>query len=165
MILSIIAAVGKNGAIGMENKLIWSLPSDLKRFKALTMGYPILMGRKTFESIGRALPGRKNIVISSTVEPGALPDVIVASSFQKAVEIASKDATEEAFVIGGERVFREALPRANKLYITLVDTDEPGDTFFPQIDYSVWHEVGRESVPQTDRDQYPFIYINYERIR
>lgn len=141
--VSLIVAMAKNRVIGANNALPWHLPSDLKRFKALTMGHHILMGRKTFESIGRVLPGRTSVVISRN--PGYRPaGVVVARSIADAIDKARGDA--EIFVIGGEQVFREALPSANRIYLTEIDRDFPGDVFFPELEQGRWQETASETV-------------------
>ena len=134
--VSIIAALGvKTRAIGKAGGLLWKIPGDLLRFKALTMGHPIIMGRRTYESIGRALPDRTNIVISrsSTFAPlGGL----TAKSLEEALEISRKSAgSEEIFIIGGGEIYTQALPATDRLYLTLVDSEEEGDTFFPEYPY------------------------------
>jgi len=141
-ILSLIVAVAQNGVIGINNTLPWRLPEDLKRFKALTSGHPIIMGRKTFESLGRPLPNRRNIVISRN------PDCVFAgaevfASIEDAIA-ACKDA-EKAFVIGGGEIYRQALALVDELQITEVDLAPEGDAFFPAIDMSIWREAAREA--------------------
>lgn len=130
--LSIIAVIGKNRELGKDEKLLWHIPGDLPRFKKLTMGHPVIMGRKTFASIGRPLPGRTNIVISRSLQGDG---VTVVSSLDEAIAVAKKSAgSEEIFVIGGGQVFAAAIDRADKLYLTVVDETADADTFFP--DYS-----------------------------
>lgn len=131
MILSLIVAMSKNGVIGCENKLPWHLPEDLKHFKKVTMGKPVIMGRKTFESIGRILPGRKNIIISRQRDL-KIEGVEVASSLGDAIKLCV--GVEEAFVIGGAQIYLEALPRVTRLYITEIDKEFLGDAKFPEID-------------------------------
>ncbi|MES2953725.1 MAG: dihydrofolate reductase [Patescibacteria group bacterium] len=127
----LIAAIGKKTrAIGREGKLLWKIPEDLKRFKVLTLGYPIIMGRKTFDSIGKALPGRKNFVISRNPDFAHL-DIEKVSSLDEALLLAEESAPEKIFVIGGGEIYKQALTRADRLMLTLVDSDEEGDTFFP----------------------------------
>ncbi len=135
--------MAKNGVIGAHNKLPWHLSSDLKRFKALTMGHHIIMGRKTFESIGRLLPGRTSVVISRN--PGFRFDGIqVANSLDKALALADGDS--EVFVIGGEQIFREALGLADRILMTEIHREFEGDTFFPAIEPAIWKQVSREAV-------------------
>ena len=130
--ISIIAALGKNTrVIGKENSLPWYIPDDLKRFKALTTGHPIIMGRKTFESIGKALPNRTSIVITNTTEY-AKEDIVVVHSLTEALEKASAIEDEEIFVIGGAQIYQQALPFADKLYLTIINEEKPGDVFFPE---------------------------------
>jgi len=136
--ISLIAAIGKNNrAIGKNNRLLWHLPSDLKRFKELTTGHPIIMGYNTFKSIGQALPNRTNIVLNT--EPLNIPNVTVCSSLEKAIEVASQENNQEVFVIGGGMVYSQAISLANRLYLTLVDDESEGDTHFP--DYSLFNKV------------------------
>jgi dihydrofolate reductase len=138
MRISIIVAMTGNRVIGRGGAMPWHLPADLKRFKELTMGSPIIMGRKTFESLPGVLPGRRHIVISRN--PDYRPaGVEVVGSLDAALAAASDAA--EVFVIGGADIFREALPRADRLYATLIDTEMEGDTFFPEFDIREWREV------------------------
>lgn len=128
--LSIIAAIGKNRELGKNNELIWRISSDLKRVKALTMGHPIIMGRKTHESIGRPLPGRTNIVITSRAEE--IPGCLVVPSLEKALEAARALDAEEIFIFGGAQVYNAALPHASRLYLTVINaTDAGADVYFP----------------------------------
>lgn len=139
--ISIIVAVADNGVIGCANKLIWHLSDDLKRFKRLTTGHPVVMGRKTFDSIGRPLPNRVNIVISRDKSLD-IEDVVVVNSIDGAVGLFGAD--EEIFIIGGGEIYRQSMPLADKLYLTLVHQTPEGDTYFPEIDHGQWKEVFRE---------------------
>ena len=139
--ISIIVAVADNGVIGCANKLIWHLSDDLKRFKRLTTGHPVVMGRKTFDSIGRPLPNRVNIVISRDKSLD-IEDVVVVNSIDGAVGLFGTD--EEIFIIGGGEIYRQSMPLADKLYLTLVHQTPEGDTYFPEIDHRQWKEVFRE---------------------
>lgn len=133
----------------MTGKLLWQLPGDLPRFKKLTMGHPIIMGRKTYESIGKALPGRTNIVVTHNPNFVAL-GALGAKSLEQAFEIAkSSPGSEEAFVIGGGEIYKQALPFTNRLYLTLVESDEPGDTFFPEYE-SEFEVVQKEEGAPTE---------------
>ena len=135
--------MGSNRAIGAQGKLPWHIPEDLKRFKALTLGHPIVMGRKTYESIGRLLPGRTSVIV--TRERGyAVPGALVAHSLDAAL-VQCTDA-EEVFVIGGGELFAEALARAQRIYLTHVDLAPPADTFFPPLDPAQWREVRCETL-------------------
>jgi dihydrofolate reductase len=145
--ISLIVAMARNRVIGANGGLPWHLSSDLKRFKALTMGHHILMGRKTFESIGRVLPGRTSVVITRNPRWRA-EGVVVASSLADALSKAAGD--DEIFVIGGEQVFREALNIADRILLTEIGRDFDGDTHFPRIDGQEWVEVSREPVPDPE---------------
>lgn len=155
MIVSIIVAIANNNAIGKNNQLLWHLSKDLKRFKSLTMGHPIIMGRKTFESIGRPLPGRRNIVISNTLAP--MENLEIAHSLHEAID--SCKSEKEIFIIGGGQIYAEAYPIANRIYLTKVDVNpEDADTFFPEIDVENWQISFKE-------EHSGFSFINYERIK
>jgi len=140
--LAIIAGIGANRVIGVDGHLPWRLPEDMKRFKALTMGHAVIMGRKTHESVGRPLPGRRNIVVSR--RPGLeVPGCEVASSFEAALALV-KGKDTLPFVIGGEALYRAALPLATHLYLTLVPLAPVGDTYFPELEPGAWREVDRQ---------------------
>ncbi len=147
MKLSIIVAVAENGVIGRDNRLPWRISGDLKRFKALTLGHHLLMGRKTFESIGRALPGRTTIVLSRGT-PELPAGIAHATSLDRAVDLARAAGETEAFVAGGGSVYAEALPRADGLYLTRVAIEVAGDTYFPGWDRDAWQLVSVESCPR-----------------
>ena len=139
--ISIIVAMARNGVIGANNALPWHLSADLKRFKSLTMGHHIIMGRKTFQSIGRVLPGRTSVVV--TRNPAfRYEGVLTAASVPEAIQRSSQDT--EIFIIGGEAVFREALPLATRIHATEIARDYDGDTFFPAFDRTQWRETGAE---------------------
>lgn len=142
--ISIIAAVGRNNrAIGKAGTLLWRISDDLKRFKTLTTGHPIIMGRKTFESVGRALPNRTNIVITRNAGFRA-EGVVVAKSLEEAIKITEHTPQKENFIIGGGEIYRQALPLADKLYLTLVESGADGDTFFPDWTKDFTRESFRE---------------------
>jgi len=162
MLISIIVAVSRNGVIGKDNQLIWRLPDDLKRFKNLTMGHPIIMGRKTFDSIGKPLPGRTSIVITRNPE-FTLDGIIVAHSLEKALEEAKKTGTDEAFIIGGGQLYQQALDITNRLYITEVQTVISGDTFFKIEKPDSWLETERTVHQADDRHIFAFNFVNYTR--
>lgn len=158
--ISIIAALARNGVIGIENRLPWRLPEDLAHFKALTLGHPILMGRKTFESLGRPLPGRTNIVI--TRNPGYCKDGCrVAGSVPAAIALC-KDA-DEIFFIGGAELYAQVIPLADRLYLTEVDIETGGDAWFPEYDKRAFREISRESHTGGKGDMLPFDFVVYER--
>jgi dihydrofolate reductase len=153
--------------IGRGGGLPWRLSADLKRFKALTKGHHLVMGRKTFESIGRPLPGRTSIVLtrqpaSNWAHSAAASDFLTAASLDEALSRAAGD--DEVFVVGGAEIYILALPRADRLYVTWVDADVEGDTFFPQVDWAQWRLVSEESHSADARNEYPFRFAIYTRI-
>jgi dihydrofolate reductase len=163
MKLCLIVAVSRNGVIGRDNQLPWHLPEDLKFFKSVTMGKPILMGRKTFESIGRPLPGRTNIVISRDPQWHSA-GVEVAQSLEAALqqgrEACHAAGAEEIMVIGGEQIYRMALPLADRLYLTQVDAEIEGDAYFPVVDFDDWQQVS-EALPEAyDDHSYRFLTLD-----
>ncbi len=160
MKISMIAAMTVNRVIGKDNKMPWHLPEDLKHFKASTMGKPVIMGRRTFESIGRPLPGRHNIVITRQNDFSAR-GITVVSGFEEAKQAAA-DA-EEIAVIGGGQLYRQILPVAEKLYLTLIDIDVEGDTYFPEWDDGSWKQECRENGVSSTGVRYSF--INYVKNR
>lgn len=163
MIISIIVAAGLNGAIGFKNSLLWHLPDDFKRFRQLTMDKPVIMGRKTFESIGKPLPGRLNIVITGN-ENFSNEGISVVNSVSKALELARSTGTEEAFIIGGGMIYNETMPLVNRIYLTLVNTSPEADTFF-EIQAPVnWKETFREHHPSDSRHEFAFDFIDYQRV-
>jgi dihydrofolate reductase len=163
MKLAIIVAVAENGAIGKDNQLLWRLPDDLKRFKQLTMGSPIIMGRKTFDSIGKPLPGRTSIVISRSA--GSFPGgVIGVTSIEEAVEQASQCGADTAFVIGGGEIYRLFLPIVDKIYLTKVHTSIEGDTYFKIENPEEWKEVHRDVHEPDDRHGLAFEFVDLEKL-
>jgi len=160
MTLSLIVAVDENNGIGKDNKLPWHLPADLKHFKALTTGHPIIMGRKTFESIGKALPNRRNIVISRQTDYVA-EGVSVVSSLDEAFRICKTD--DESFVIGGAEIFKYALPLANILYLTVIHHEFNADTFFPEINKENWIEAESTTHEPDEKNIYAYTFIKYVR--
>ncbi|HEX2474424.1 MAG TPA: dihydrofolate reductase [Lacipirellulaceae bacterium] len=142
MLVSIIAAVAENGVIGRDGKLPWHLSADLRRFKQLTMGHTVIMGRRTWESIGRSLPGRRMIVISRQPDYHVeVASVDVATSLDGALALARAAGDDEAFIIGGGALYREALPQVDRLYYTAVRADVPGDAYFPDVEWSQWRLI------------------------
>lgn len=156
--ISIIVAMAHQRVIGIHNTLPWHLPEDLKRFRALTMGHHIIMGRKTYESLGRLLPGRTTVIVTRnkqyTVE-GAL----IANGLDEAIAVCKED--DEVFIIGGAELYQDALKVANKLYITEIDLEVKGDAFFPKINLSAWQEVSREQ--HVSAQGLSFQYVCYQR--
>lgn len=164
--LALIVARAANGVIGRDNQLPWYLPNDLRYFKATTMGKPIIMGRKTFESIGKPLPGRANIVVTRNPKWSA-EGVRVVDEPQAAVslarEIALLDGVGEVMVIGGEQLYAALLPAAHRLYLTEVHAEVPGDARFPELDWSQWREIGREDFPAEGPNPYDYSFVVYQR--
>jgi dihydrofolate reductase len=157
---SLIVARARNGAIGLANAMPWHLPADLAHFKRTTLGHPVIMGRRTWESIGRALPGRKNIVVSRT--PGFRAEgAQVVGSLSEAWRAA--EGAEEAFVIGGARLYAEALPDAGRVYLTDVVGEVEGDTFFPELDPREWRETLLAEQPADGRNAYALRFLLLER--
>ena len=160
MIRSIIVAVADDMSIGRDNALMWHLRGDMKFFRETTTGHPVIMGRKTFESIGKALPGRLNIVISRSME--GREDLKVASSLEEAFALAGQSGADECFVMGGGTVYRQALPLADRLYVTLVHTVVPdADTFFPEIDPGLWEEEW--SSDTFEEEGLKYVFKRYKR--
>ncbi len=157
--VSAIAVVGaRTLVLGLAGKLLWRLPGDMKRFRAITIGHPVIMGRKTFESIGRALPGRLNIVVTRNKD--YKPEgVILAGSLSDGLALAKETMNEEVFIIGGGDLYKEALPFLDRLYLTLVDSDEIGDTFFP--DYSQFKKVIKEESREDNGLKYRFVILEH----
>jgi len=160
MKISLIVAMAENRVIGEGNDLPWHLPADLKRFKALTIGHVIVMGRKTFESIGRPLPRRHSVVITRNPEYRA-PGVSVVHSLEQALDQAAGE--DEVFVIGGAAIFAQALPRADRLYLTLVHAEPPGDVVFPPLPADQWTLVEEQPHPADERHAWPYTFRRYER--
>ena len=162
MTLTLIAAIDRRRAIGYRNRLLFWLPDDLKRFKALTTGHTILMGRRTFESLPKgALPHRRNVVLST--QPGlSLPGAEVYPTLEAA--LASCRPDEQVYVIGGASLYRQALPLADGLCLTEIDAEAPqADAWFPPIDPTVWHEKSRDARPADEKHPCPFAFVDYER--
>ncbi len=155
--ISLVAAMARNRVIGRDNRLPWSLSEDLKRFKELTSGHPLILGRKTYESIGRLLPNRTTIIV--TRQPDfQVPGALMASSLEDAIARAS-ELDEEIFIAGGGEIYAQAWPRADRIHLTVIDQDIPGDAYFPELDWDQFREVSREdhSAPL------PFSFRVYER--
>jgi len=160
--LSLIVAMTRAGIIGKDGGLPWHLSSDLKRFKSLTMKHHIIMGRKTFESLGRVLPGRTTIVVSRQSNFAAPAEVIVVQDLDNAIAIAASDP--EPFIIGGGQLFEPAITLANRLYVTWVEADIAGDTYFPPIEWSDWREITREAHPADAKNDYDTTFCVYDRL-
>lgn len=165
--VALIVAVAANNVIGRNNALPWHLPEDLRYFKQVTLGKPVVMGRKTFESIGRPLPGRTNIVVTRNARFSA-PGIEVAGSLDAALaaaeRVACRDGVAEVMVIGGAKIYAAALPRAQRLYITEVHARVDGDALLPEIDWRQWQEVSREHHAASAPDAYAYSFVRYERL-
>ncbi len=166
MILSLIAGVARNGVIGRDNQLLWRLPEDMKHFRATTMGAPVIMGRKTWDSLPerfRPLPGRRNIVL--TRQPGFVAEgASLAADLDAALALARGDGAPRAFVIGGEQVYRAALPMADELVLTEVERDEVGDAHFPDFCRDAFAEVARERHRAAAPNDFDFSFVTYRRL-
>lgn len=161
--MTIIAAISENLALGKNNQLLWHLPDDFKRFKAVTTGHHVIMGRKTFESLGKkALPNRTNIVITSD-KNYECSCVVVANSLKKALQIAHR-TDSNPFVIGGGTIYEQAMKIADKLDLTIVHHTFDADVYFPEIDYMTWRETSRTFHPKDEKHAYDFSFVTYERI-
>lgn len=164
MKISITVAMASNRAIGLNNQMPWHLSADLKRFKQTTMGFPIIMGRKTFESIGRPLPGRINIIV--TRNPAyQQTGCVIANTIEQALTIAAQQATDQAFIIGGSALYRDTLAIADNIYLTLIHQDFPGDTFFPDINPNEWREVEREDVLNDVTVSFKYSFLTLTRVK
>jgi dihydrofolate reductase len=160
MTISIIVAVAENQAIGYNNQLLWRLKEDLQRFKSLTMGHHIIMGRKTYESIGKPLPGRTSVVITRDLNFKAEGCRVVHS-----LEEALKVEDSEVFIIGGAEIYNQALPLADKIYLTRIHASFPGDTFFPELDLNEWASESVEKGKPANDDGFGYTYINLVRVK
>lgn len=162
MKLAIIVAASENGVIGEGNQMPWHIGSDLRRFRQLTTGHTVIMGRKTYESIGKALPNRRNIVITRNVGFQA-PDCEIATSIESALAMAKSDAS--AFIIGGGSIYNSLWDRVDELFLTRVHTCiDRGDTFIPLVDETKWRKLSEERFEADEKNDYPYSFINYQRI-
>ena len=161
--LSIVVAKAKNNIIGKNNELVWHLPEDLKRFKNLTTGHTIIMGRKTFESLGRVLPNRKHIIFSKNPDFKVKDEnVEVVHSLLQIQELI--EGNEEVFVIGGAMIYNFLMPYVKKMYVTQIDKEFEGDAFFPRINENIWKEIDREKGIKDENNNLDYEFITYERI-
>jgi dihydrofolate reductase len=159
--ISFIVAMDKNQVIGKDNELPWHLPADLAYFKRITMGNPIIMGRKTHESIGRALPGRKNIIVTRNLDYQSSTCTVL--NHLEDVEKLEKESDEELFVIGGAEVFKELLSIADRLYVTHINHEFEGDTYFPVVNWENWKVLYQEKGIKDDKNPYDYEYVVYEK--
>ena len=160
--ITIVAAIGRNNALGKDNQLLWRLPKDLRHFKELTENHPVVMGRKTYESIGKPLPNRTNIVVSRKsgwFEEG----ILIVSTLKEALKFAKK-INENIFIIGGGEIYKQTMDQADRLEITLVDADPDADTFFPAIDPKIWQKTDEECFGKDEKNEYSFCFQTFERL-
>jgi dihydrofolate reductase len=159
----LIAAVAKNQVIGKDNQLIWKLSADLKRFKNLTSGHYILMGRKTFESLGKPLPNRTHLIVSRDSAFQAPEGHYSFQSIEEAIIFCNKIGVEKLFIIGGGQIYRETIRLCDQLEITEVNAMPDGDTYFPEIDSAIWEEVEREEFAADEKNEFPYAFVTYKK--
>ncbi|QQL50697.1 dihydrofolate reductase [Mucilaginibacter ginkgonis] len=159
MTLSVVVATAPDNAIGKYNALLWRMPADLKHFKDITSGHAVIMGRKTFDSIGKPLPNRRNIII--TRQAMQIPGCEVTHNIDEAIDLCRNEA--EVFVIGGAEIYRQSLPMVSRVYLTLVHHSFDADTFFPELDKNDWKEISRVDHPSDEKNPYPYSFITLER--
>ena len=159
MTISIIVAIAQNHAIGKDNKLLWYLPNDLKHFKTITSGHTVIMGRKTYDSVGKPLPNRRNIII--TRQQIDIAGCEVVNSLDQAIELCNTE--EEVFIVGGAEIYRQAMALTNRIYLTIVHKSFDGDTYFPEIQENIWVETKREDYQPDEKNQIPYSFITLER--
>lgn len=159
MNIYIVVAIASNNAIGKNNQLLWHLPNDLKHFKEITKGHTVIMGRKTYDSVGKPLPKRRNIVV--TRQPIEIPGCEVAGSLQEAMELGKTDG--DLYIIGGAEIYKQALPITNYIYLTIVHQDFEADTFFPEINPEEWLEISREDHQPDEKNPLPYSFITLKR--
>jgi len=159
--ISFVVAMDKNRIIGKNNQLPWHLPADLKFFKQVTMGHPIIMGRKTFESIGKPLPGRENIILTRNEDYRAEGCKVIHTVAE--IKQIEEETQGEVCVIGGAEIFKEAFPMADRLYITWIEEEFEGDTYFPEFDEKEWNVISKEQGPQDEKNPYLYYFVIYER--
>jgi len=164
MKIAVIAAMGVNRAIGAGGKIPWHLPADFGHFKELTTGHPLIMGRKTFESIGKPLPGRTNIIITNQDDFKA-EGCLIARSFEEALALAAAaPGGDKVFVGGGEQIYKLAFPKADIIYLTKVTDDFTGDTFFPEMNEAEWRLIATEEYKKDEKNPFDFAWLTYERV-
>ena len=164
MRLSMIAAMGNDRVIGKDNKMPWHLPIDLQWFKKTTLGCPIIMGRKTYDSIGRPLPGRLNIILTRN-KALVIDGCTVVTSLNEALKVANQEDAEEVFITGGAHLYNKFLQDADRLYLTLIKEGFDGDTYFPDYTQYQWNEIDRIENPADDKNSYATTFLTLERIR
>jgi len=160
--VTIMAAIAENNALGKDNQLIWHLPADLKRFKKTTLNHAVIMGRKTYESLGKPLPNRTNILITRDKNYKA-EGCVVVNSLKKSLKIALK-VDENPFILGGAEIYKQAMPFADKLDITFVHHKFEADVFFPEIDKTIWKETSRENFKADENNKYDYSFVTFDRL-
>ena len=158
-----IAAMGKNRVIGKNNDMPWHLPADLQHFKKTTLGCPIIMGRKTYDSIGRPLPGRLNIILSRNVDL-VIDGCTVVNSLEDAMALAEKTGASEIFITGGAHLYNKFLENADRLYLTLIDEEFEGDTYFPNYTQLDWNEIERDEYQSDEKNPYDYTFVTLDRL-
>ncbi len=156
--ITIIAAVAANNALGKNNQLIWHIPADLKRFKKVTSNHHVIMGRKTYESLGKPLPNRTNIIITHNKEY-TVEGCVIVNSLQEAIEVVKEDSNP--FILGGAQIYKQALDFADKLDLTLVHHNFEADAFFPEIDLKIWKEISREDFKANEKNSYNYSFVTF----
>ncbi|BAU55270.1 dihydrofolate reductase [Mucilaginibacter gotjawali] len=159
MIVSIVVAISENHVIGKDNKLLWYLPNDLKHFKEITSGHTVIMGRKTYESVGKPLPRRRNIII--TRQAISIDGCEVVNSIEAALALCADE--EEVFIVGGAEIYKQSMHLTDRIYLTIVHKDFEGDSFFPEINKSEWKEVSSEDHQPDEKNHLPYSFITLER--
>lgn len=159
MIITIIAAIGKNRELGKNNELLWHLPNDLKRFKHVTKGHHVIMGRKTYESLGKPLPNRTNIIVTENKNYKA-EGCIIVNSIEEAIQNVNED---HPYILGGAQIYAQSMELADFLDLTLVDATFDADVYFPEIDPEVWVEISREDHKADDRHKYDYSFVRYKK--
>ena len=159
MTVSAIVAIAENHAIGKDNKLLWHLPNDLKHFKTITSGHTVIMGRKTYDSVGRPLPNRRNIIV--TRQNLAIEGCEVVNSVEDALALCADE--DEVFIVGGAEIYKLAMPLTDKIYLTIVHQNFDGDTYFPEIKANEWRETEREDHQPDNKNPLPYSFITFER--
>ncbi len=160
MIVTIVVAIAENHAIGKDNKLLWHLPNDLKHFKEITTGHTIIMGRKTYESVGKPLPNRRNIIV--TRQNITIEGCEAVNSIEAALALCADDA--EAFIVGGAEIYKQAMKLTDRIYLTVVHQKFEADSFFPEISKPEWKEVYREDHEPDNKNAIPYSFITFERV-
>jgi dihydrofolate reductase len=159
MTVSIIVAIARNHAIGKNNKLLWHLPNDLKHFKDVTTGHTVIMGRKTYDSVGKPLPKRRNIIV--TRQAISIEGCEVVNSVDAALALCKNE--QDVFIVGGAEIYKQSLPLTDRIYLTIIDHDFDGDTFFPELNNEEWKETERENFEPDEKNKYKYSFITLER--